>query len=72
LTIGPARLAFAAAPASFRFPLAGGRMAVRFRLPGGTLKLKRYAELRSAERRRELPMLRIGRLFLVWWPGGRQ
>lgn len=45
-------------------------MAVRFKLPGGMLKLKRYGELRSAERRRDVPMLRIGRLFLVWWPSG--
>lgn len=44
-------------------------MAIRLRLPGGTLKLKRSVELRSAERRRDVPVLRIGPLFLVWWPG---
>ena len=42
-------------------------MGVRIRLPGGTLKIKRYVELRGVERRREVPVLVIGFLYIVWW-----
>jgi hypothetical protein len=42
-------------------------MSTRIRLPGGTLKLKRYPELRGSERRREVPVVSIGGLYLVWW-----
>lgn len=42
-------------------------MSFRMRLPGGTLKLKRYPELRGSERRREVPVLSVGGLYLVWW-----
>jgi len=40
---------------------------MRLRLPGGTLKIKRYAELRGVERRREVPVIVIGFLYIVWW-----
>ncbi|WP_187973407.1 hypothetical protein [Aquibium microcysteis] len=42
-------------------------MSIRMRLPGGTLKVKRYPELRGPERRREVPVLAVGGLYLVWW-----
>jgi hypothetical protein len=42
-------------------------MTLRLRVPGGTVKLKRYHELRRAERDREVPVWRIGGLYLVWW-----
>jgi len=42
-------------------------MTVRMRLPGGTLKIKRYPELRSAERKREVPVVSVGGIYLVWW-----
>jgi hypothetical protein len=43
-------------------------MALRIRLPGGTLKLKSYRELRSRERDRLVPVLRLGSLYVIWWP----
>lgn len=42
-------------------------MSIRIRLPGGTLKLKRYPELRGSERRGEVPVVTIGGLYIVWW-----
>ena len=42
-------------------------MSIRMRLPGGTLKLKRYPELRGPERRREVPVVSIGGMYFVWW-----
>ncbi len=42
-------------------------MTMRMRLPGGTLKIKRYAELRHAERKREVPVIVVGGLYFVWW-----
>lgn len=42
-------------------------MTVRLRLPGGTLKIKRYPELRSSERRKEVPVIAIGGVYFVWW-----
>ncbi|MER2535223.1 MAG: hypothetical protein ABTQ31_08660 [Rhizobiaceae bacterium] len=44
-------------------------MTYRIRLPGGTLKVKRYRELRSVELRREVPVWRFGPLYLIWWRG---
>ncbi|WP_235679189.1 hypothetical protein [Aquibium microcysteis] len=31
------------------------------------MKFKRYAELRGVERRREVPVLVIGFIYVVWW-----
>lgn len=41
-------------------------MAVRIRLPGGTLKMKVYRELRERERERRVPVLKLGSLYLIW------
>ncbi|MBN9253198.1 MULTISPECIES: hypothetical protein [unclassified Mesorhizobium] len=43
-------------------------MTIRIRLPGGTLKIKRYSELRRREQRREVPVWQVGGYFIVWWP----
>jgi hypothetical protein len=42
-------------------------MALRIKLPGGTVKVKTYRELRSRERDRRVPVLKMGTLFFVWW-----
>ncbi|WP_419693861.1 hypothetical protein ACN2CC_23355 [Mesorhizobium muleiense] len=42
-------------------------MAVRIRLPGGTLKMKVYRELRERERARRIPVLKLGSLYFSWW-----
>ena len=42
-------------------------MAMRLRLLGGTLKIKRYPELRNAERRRDVPVVSVGGVYFVWW-----
>ena len=42
-------------------------MAIRLKLPGGTFKIKRYVELRDMERRRNVPVLRVGSLYFIWW-----
>jgi hypothetical protein len=42
-------------------------MAVRIRLPGGTLKMKVYRELRERERARRIPIVKIGSLYFSWW-----
>ncbi|MER8506722.1 hypothetical protein NKH91_17830 [Mesorhizobium sp. M0894] len=47
--------------------LADNQMALRINLPGGTLKVKIYRELRDRERERRLPMLKLGSLYLIWW-----
>ncbi|MER8455864.1 hypothetical protein NKH24_06955 [Mesorhizobium sp. M1300] len=41
-------------------------MTIRIKVPGGTLKVKTYRELRTRERERRLPMLRLGSLYLIW------
>lgn len=41
-------------------------MALRIRLPGGTLKVKVYRELRDRERDRRVPVLKLGSLYFVW------
>lgn len=45
-------------------------MAIRLRLPGGTLKVKRYTELRDPERRRSVPVLKFASLYFIWWSNG--
>jgi hypothetical protein len=42
-------------------------MAVRIKLPGGTLKMKVYRELRERERDRRVPVMKMGSLYFVWW-----
>lgn len=42
-------------------------MSMHIRLPGGTLKIKRYLELRHAERIREVPVFRFGWFYFTWW-----
>ncbi|CCV07969.1 hypothetical protein MESS2_660008 [Mesorhizobium metallidurans STM 2683] len=42
-------------------------MAVRIKLPGGTLKMKVYRELRERERDRRVPVWKMGSLYLIWW-----
>ncbi|MER9675320.1 MULTISPECIES: hypothetical protein [unclassified Mesorhizobium] len=42
-------------------------MALRIRLPGGTLKVKSYRELRVRERERRVPVVRIGSMYVIWW-----
>ncbi|RWO19560.1 MAG: hypothetical protein E5Y16_19295 [Mesorhizobium sp.] len=41
-------------------------MAVRIRLPRGTLKMKVYRELRERERARRIPVLKLGSLYFSW------
>lgn len=45
-------------------------MNLRFRLPGGLLKIKTARYLRTAEVHREVPV-RLGRYFFIWWPRAR-
>lgn len=47
-------------------------MTVRIRLPGGTLKMKIYRELRDRERERRVPVIKIGSLYFVWWSNNRR
>lgn len=47
-------------------------MTVRIRLPGGTLKMKIYRELRDRERERRVPVMKIGSLYFVWWSNNRK
>ncbi len=42
-------------------------MALRIPLPGGTLKIKARRELRSRERERRIPVLKLGSLYVTWW-----
>jgi hypothetical protein len=47
-------------------------MAVRIRLPGGTLKMKFSRELREPERQRRVPVVKMGSLYLVWWSNSQR
>ena len=40
---------------------------LKLKLPGGKLKLKSYTLLRTAERTRKVPLLRLGRIYFTWW-----
>ncbi|TIM23264.1 MAG: hypothetical protein E5Y61_29490 [Mesorhizobium sp.] len=40
-------------------------MAVRIKLPGGTLKVKVYRELRGRERERRVPVMKVGSASLT-------
>ena len=44
-------------------------MALRISLPGGTLKVKTYRELRVRERERKVPVKKMGSLYFIWWSG---
>lgn len=46
-------------------------MHFRIRLPGGIFKIKSARYSRTAEMNREVPVLRIGRHYYIWWPAGR-
>lgn len=41
---------------------------IRIRLPGGTLKFKPRHHLRRREWERQVPVWRIGAVYVVWWP----
>ncbi|WP_287172197.1 hypothetical protein [Mesorhizobium sp.] len=41
-------------------------MALRIKLPTGTLKIKTYRELRSRERERRVPVLKMGAIYVIW------
>lgn len=36
-------------------------------MPGGTLKIKTYRELRTSERDRHVPVMKVGSIYLIWW-----
>lgn len=40
-------------------------------LPRGTLKFKTRQYLRTAEIDRRVPVLRLGGLYIIWWPDKR-
>ncbi|MER8562479.1 hypothetical protein [Mesorhizobium sp. M0578] len=42
-------------------------MALRIKLPGGSLKVKTYRELRDRERDRRVPVWKMGEIYLIWW-----
>ena len=43
-------------------------MTIRFRLPGGTLKFKRHHQLRQREMNHEVPVWKVGPIYVIWWP----
>lgn len=45
----------------------GNQMALRIKLPGGTLKVKTYRELRDRERDRRVPVWKMRAIYLIWW-----
>lgn len=47
-------------------------MALRIRLPGGTLKVKTYRELRDRERDRRVPVWKLGSIYVIWSSSGKQ
>jgi hypothetical protein len=42
-------------------------MTLRIKLPGGTLKVKTYRELRARERDRRVPVIKMGSMYFIWW-----
>lgn len=42
-------------------------MALRIKLPRGTLKVKYYRELRDSERERRVPVWQMGAVYFIWW-----
>lgn len=42
-------------------------MSTRIKLPFGTLKIKKYRELRAVERKRGIPFISIGKIYFLWW-----
>ncbi|TGP52512.1 MAG: hypothetical protein E5V91_19705 [Mesorhizobium sp.] len=47
----------------------GWTMALRIRMPGGTLKVKTYRELRDSERDRRVPVWKLGAFYVIWSSG---
>jgi hypothetical protein len=47
-------------------------MTIRIKLPGGTLKVKTYRELRTQERDRHVPVMKMGSVYLIWWSNRRR
>jgi hypothetical protein len=47
-------------------------MTIRIKLPGGTLKVKSYRELRAHERDRRVPVMKMGAIYLIWWSNRRR
>lgn len=47
-------------------------MTLRIKLPRGTLKVKTYRELRTRERERRVPVVKIGAVYFIWWPNKRK
>lgn len=45
-------------------------MRMSLRLPGGTLKIKTYAYLRSYEREKKVPVYQVGDIYFIWLPAG--
>jgi|ThiBiot_500_biof_2_1041547.scaffolds.fasta_scaffold07122_3 hypothetical protein len=41
---------------------------VRIRLPGGKIKVKTYRYLRSIERDKKVPVIKLGGIYIVWSP----
>lgn len=42
---------------------------MRLRMFGGTLKIRTQRSLRTPERKRRIPVLKIGGLYFCWWRG---
>lgn len=47
-------------------------MRIRVPVPCGTLKFKTYRYLRSAERDRRVPVVKIGSVYVSWWAKGSE
>lgn len=47
-------------------------MRFSMRLPGGKLKIRTIQYLRTLEEERRVPVIRIGRLYVSWWPDGSE
>lgn len=45
----------------------GNSVALRIKLPRGTLKVKTYRELRTRERDRRVPVVKLGKIYVIWW-----
>ena len=43
-------------------------MKISFKLPGGTLKIKTAENLRRREQKRVVPVKKIGKFYIIWWP----
>jgi hypothetical protein len=41
---------------------------IRIPLPGGTLKIKQHDQLRKREQKRVVPVWKLGKFYVIWWP----